>query len=293
VYVYNCNPVATAPDQNAIVRGLQREDLFTVVHEQVLTDTCAYADIVLPATTFLEHRDVRRGYGNYVIGGARPVVPAAGEAKPNEEVFSLLGRAMGWKDAAFTWDSATWVEKIAAAMRWPGGPVNAATLLEGKSQRYDFPGETPVQFRTVMPQTPDGKIHFTFPELGGAPYQYDAVEDGHYPLALISPANNKMVSSTFGEFNYPELFARLHPKDAAARGIRAGDVVRVFNDLGEVLCRAEISDRIREGVVSIPKGAWRKSSRNGQTATALCPATVNVVAGGACFNDARVEVARA
>jgi anaerobic selenocysteine-containing dehydrogenase len=291
LFVYNCNPMATAPDQNAILRGLAREDLFTVVHEQVMTDTCAYADIVLPATTFLEHHDVRRGYGNYVIGGARPVVPAAGEAKPNEHVFALLGRAMGWQDAPFTWNSETWVQKIAAAMRWPGGPVNADTLLAGRTQRYDFPGKTPIQFRTVMPQTPDGRIHFTFPALGPAPYRYDPVEAARYPLALISPANNKMVSSTFGEFNYPELRVRLHPRDAAARGIAEGDTVRAFNDLGEVVCRAEISDRIREGVVSIPKGAWRKSSRNGHTATALCPATTGT-AGGACFNDARVELSR-
>jgi anaerobic selenocysteine-containing dehydrogenase len=101
-----------------------------------------------------------------------------------------------------------------------------------------------------------------------------------------------MISSTLGEFNYPELRVRLHPDDAAPRGIRSGDIVRIFNDFGEVHCRAEISDRIRPGVVSMPKGAWRKSSRNGQTPTALCPAHVNVVAGGACYNDARIEVAR-
>jgi len=100
----------------------------------------------------------------------------------------------------------------------------------------------------------------------------------------------KSPTSTLGEFNYPELRVTLNPQDAAARSIAAGDPVRVFNQLGEVVCRADLSDRLREGVVVIPKGAWRKSSRNGRTATALCPATISEVGGGACYNDARVEV---
>ena len=102
-----------------------------------------------------------------------------------------------------------------------------------------------------------------------------------------------MITSTLGESNYPELRVSLHHDDAVARGISEGDVVRVFNDLGEVICRARISDRLRQSVVSIPKGAWRKSSLNGRTSTVLCPSTVNVVGGGACYNDARVEVTRA
>ena len=293
LFVYNCNPVATAPDQNEIIRGMVREDLFTVVHDQVMTDTCHYADIVLPATTFLEHRDVRRGYGNYVIGGSRPVIPPCGEAKPNHEVFSLLGRAMGWSDEAFQWSAEAWVEKISAAVEMPEGQrLRASELLAGRAERYHFPGELPVQFNTVFPQTADKKIHFTFPALGDAPYSFHPVEDAKYPLALITPSNTKMISSTLGEWNYPELRVRLHPRDAAPRGIRAGDTVRIFNDLGEVICKVEISGRIREGVISMPKGAWRKASLNGQTPTALCPAHVNVVAGGACYNDARVEITR-
>jgi len=101
-----------------------------------------------------------------------------------------------------------------------------------------------------------------------------------------------MISSTLGEFNYSELWLTLHPADAATRGISDGDEVRVFNDLGEVHCRVRLSDRMRDGVCGLPKGAWRNSSRNGQTSTALCPQHVNEVGGGACFNDARVQVER-
>jgi len=106
----------------------------------------------------------------------------------------------------------------------------------------------------------------------------------------VSPGSSKMISSTLGELNLPQVTVTMHPADAATRGIEEGDTVRVFNHLGEVICRVHVSDRVREGVVAMPKGAWRKASANGRTATALCPATVNEVGGGACFNDARVEV---
>ena len=292
LFVYNCNPAATVPDQEAVLRGLAGDDLFTVVHEQVMTDTALYADIVLPATTFLEHHDIRRGYGSYVAGGVQPAIAACGEAKPNEEVFALLGRAMGFTDAPFTWDSATLKRKLAESLMLAGKPAEVEPLTGGGMIRYDFPGPLPVQFGTVMPQTLDRKIHFAPTALGPRPFHFEEITSARYPLALISPATSKMVSSTFGEFNYPELRVLLHPRDAAARGIREGDRVRVFNELGEVVCRALVGERVREGVVSMPKGAWRKSSPNRRTATALCPPTTGT-GGGACFNDARVNVSRA
>ena len=293
LFVYNANPAATTPDQESVLRGLGREDLFTVVSEQVMTDTAMFADIVLPATTFLEHHDIRRAYGAYVAGGCIPVIQARGEAKPNQWLFAALGRAMGFDDIPFQWDSATGMRKVAEALTLAGRPVDPAVLAAGKIERYDFPGPQPVQFQTAFPLTPDGKIHLAPSVLGPRPYVFVPVESTRYPLALISPSNSKMISSTLGEFNYPELRVAIHPADATPRGVSNGDVVRVFNDLGEVVCRAQVSDHVREGVVSMPKGAWRKSSLNGRTSTALCPATTNVVGGGACYNDARVEVARA
>jgi len=290
LFVYNCNPAATAPDQNAIIKGLQREDLFTVVFEQVLTDTALYADILLPAVTFLEQREIKKGYGSYVVGGVQPVIAPLGEAKPNEEVFALLGKAMGWPDEPFQWDTETYMEKVAGALSLNGERGELDTFSNGKIQHYQFSEAPPVQFKTALPQTADKKAHLTFEALGKNPFQYQPVFEEKFPLALISPANSKMISSSLGEFNYPELFLTLHPDDAAERGIRDGDTVRVFNSLGEVLCKCKVRDGVRRGVVSMPKGAWRKSSLNGLTSTALCPPTANEVAGGACFNDARVEV---
>jgi anaerobic selenocysteine-containing dehydrogenase len=182
------------------------------------------------------------------------------------------------------------MRKVAEALEMNGRRVNSEPLLSGRIHRYDFDGPTPVQFRSVFPPTPERKANLVPAVLGPEPYAYQRVQDGPYPLALISPSNNKMISSILGEFNYPELFLALHPEDASARNIGEGDRVRIFNHLGEVVCRANLSTRIRPGVVALPKGAWRKSSLNGRTSTALCPPHVNVVAGGACYNDARVEV---
>jgi anaerobic selenocysteine-containing dehydrogenase len=182
------------------------------------------------------------------------------------------------------------MRKIAETLQLGQQPTSLAALQEGKGQHYDFPGSAPIQFDTVFPRTPDKKAHLTPTVLGKTPFRYQPVRQPGYPLALISPSNNKMISSILGEFNYPTLQLTMHPTDATARHILDGDTVRIFNALGEVICRAQVTARIREGVVALPKGAWRKSSRNGLTSTALCPADINEVGGGACFNDARVEV---
>jgi anaerobic selenocysteine-containing dehydrogenase len=292
LFVYNCNPVVTVPDQNAVIRGLLRDDLFTVVFDQVRTDSAAYADILLPATTFLEHDDVCVSYGTYVVGGVRPVIPARGEARSNPDVFAALGRGMGWDDEPFHWDPQHYVRKVANSLTLGETRGDGGLLEQGRGQSCEYPSGTPIQFQTVRPLTRDGKIEMTPAELGREPYRFDQVRSDDYPLALISPATARLVSSTLGEFNYDELVVTVHPVDASAREIDDGDEVRVFNDLGAVICRAAVRSSVRPGVVSMPKGAWRRSSRNGATSTALCPADVNVVAGGACFNDARVDISR-
>jgi anaerobic selenocysteine-containing dehydrogenase len=292
LFVYNCNPVATVPDQNGILRGLLREDLFTVVFEQVMTDTARYADILLPATTFLEHYDFKRSYGSYVVGATKPVIDACGEARSNASVFAELGRRAGFEDPIFHWTEEDLQQRVVAAIELQGKPVSPEPFARGGMHRYDFDGSpNPVQFESVFPQTEDGKIHLAPACLGPAPYAYEEIRSDSFPLCLITPASSKLVSSTFGEFNVQELHLTIHPDDAGPRGIVSGDRVRIWNDLGEVECIARVDAHVREGVVSLPKGAWMKSSLNGRTSTALTPSNVNVVGGGACFNDARVQVA--
>ena len=290
LFVYNCNPVATVPEQARVIDGLARDDLFTVVFDQVMTDTAAFADIVLPATTFLEHRDLKISYGSYVVAGVVPVIPRSGEARSNHDVFSALGRAMSFADEAFQWDEETAFERMAECVSYGGEQADLDTLSAGGVHRLAKPAFRPIQFQDVSPRMSDRRVNLCPSALGDAPYEYENLEDVAFPLALLSPATSKLTSSTFGEFNLPRLKVVLNPQDAGSRGIHHGSRVRVFNGLGEVVCIADVSDSVRQGVASMPKGAWRKASGNGFTSTALCPATVNVVAGGACFNDARVEV---
>ena len=292
LFVYNSNPAATVPDQNAVIAGLAREDLFTVVFDQVMTDTARYADILLPATTFLEHEDIQVGYGAYVVGGVRAAIAPRGESRSNHDVFSALGRAMGYEDEVFSWNGLEALKRVAATMRLNGEQADSTLLEAGKQQTYNFPGDAPVQFESVFPLTSDKKIHLTPSALGHGAYDYRPLRDAGYPLALLTPAISRMTNSTAGEWSYPILEVTIHPEDASTRGIDTGNVVRVHNLLGEVHCRARVSDSTRVGVVSIPKGAWMKSSENGRTATALCPPTVDNVGAGACFNDARVDVER-
>lgn len=290
LFVYNSNPAATTPNQNAVLQGLMRDDLFTVVFEQVMTDTALLADILLPAVTFLEQEELKKSYGAYVFQYLAPVIERIGESRPNEEVFAMLGRAMGWNDQAFQETTDDYLRRAAGAVKGLGRSLSLERLRTERLMQFDFPGPHPVQFQTVFPRTEDGKVNFAPAILGSSPYELlKDQNDPAYPLALISPATNKTISSTLGEYNFPELHVVMNSLDAGARGLQDGAFVRVYNNYGEVHCRLKIQDRVSAGVVVIPKGAWRRSSRNGKTATALAPDTLGT-AGGACFNDARVEV---
>jgi len=288
LFVYNCNPLATMPDQNRVLEGLKREDLFTVVYEQVVTDTARYADVLLPATTFLENYDIAKGYGPISLQLVKPVIEPTGEARANAEVFSELAARLGIGEAEAEIDTL-----LRIASRLP--PAVSAELMESGSASPPF-GGAPIQFSDVFPLTPDRKIDL-FPAAlhEGAPaglygYQPDPGTE-RYPLALISPASEKSVSSTLAELRQRPAVLQMHPDDAHARGLATDDPVRVFNDLGEVHCPIALNKDIRPGTVSLPKGLWRRSTYNGSTSNALVPDSLTDLGGGACFNDARVQVA--
>ena len=288
LFVYNCNPLATMPDQNRVLRGLQRDDLFTVVYDQVVTDTARYADVLLPATTFLENYDIAKGYGPITLQLVRPAIEPVGESRPNPEVFSDLAERLGIGIAEEETDT---LLRIAARIPEPYG----SELMERGAATPPY-GGTPIQFVDVFPLTPDRKVHLCPEELDqeapGGLYAYRPdPATARYPLALISPASEKTVSSTMGELRARAGVLQMHPSDARARGLANDDPVRVFNDLGEVHVPLGINKDMRPGTVSLPKGLWRKSTYNGATSNALVPDTLTDVAGGACFNDARVEVA--
>jgi anaerobic selenocysteine-containing dehydrogenase len=288
LFVYNCNPVSTAPDQNRVKQGLLREDLFTVVHEQVMTDSTHYADLILPAPTFLEQYDVAKGYGAYHLHLVQPVIAPAGESRPNHDVFEELSVRLGQTDLVSGLGEAGALMDLAA--RLPDD--HSTTLLAGQVAQGPA-GGAPIQFVDVFPKTPDRKVHLyprQVPMTNGLyGYAPDPATERH-PLSLISPASVHTISSTLGELRPGIATLKIHPDDANARAISDGDVIRVFNDLGEVHCEARVTPETRPGTVALPKGLWARSTLNGATANALVPDSLTDLAGGACFNDARVQV---
>jgi anaerobic selenocysteine-containing dehydrogenase len=292
LFVYDSNALATTPNQSLVRRGLEREDLFTVVFDAVATDTVRYADIVLPATTFLEHRELSRGYGAYAMHVSDPVIDRVGESRPNYEVFAELARRTGVARDEEIPDEAEAVRRLIDS-------TGHGEALRGHLERAGWApapsGERPVQFVDVFPRTADGRIDLVPEDLdreapeGLYAYRPDPGTSEH-PLALISPASGRTVSSTFGQLRSETVPLEIHARDAAERGIASGDRVRVSNGWGEVVCRALVSDSVRPGVVSLPKGLWSHHTENGATANSLVPDSLTDVAGGACFNDARVEV---
>jgi anaerobic selenocysteine-containing dehydrogenase len=294
LFVYNANPLATVPNQEKVREGLSREDLFTVVFDPVVTDTALYADVLLPATTFLERDEMSRGYGAMVLQEGRAVIPPVGESRPNHEVFAELTRRAGLARAGDP-DSAP--EMTRAILR---GSKSGETIRQALDRSgIAFPGgnAAPVQFVDVFPLTGDRKVHLVPEELdreapdGLYGFRPDP-ESFEFPLALISPATDRTISSTLGELHDEQVPLEMAPRDAEARGIGDGDEVRVFNEIGEVRCLARRNPALREGVVMLSKGLWSHNTLSGAGATALAPDTLTDLGGGACFNDARVEVRR-
>jgi anaerobic selenocysteine-containing dehydrogenase len=291
LFVYNCNPAVTVPDQHRILRGLQREDLFTVVFEQVMTDTALYADVVLPATTFLEGYDFARAYGPINLELAIPVIDAEGESRSNADVFGELCERLGVLEDLEPSGELDLLVRVLDEL-----PGTIGTAIRDGRKPVPACGIAPVQFVDVFPNTPDQKIDL-FPlsleqsaPMGLYRFQPDPATT-RYPLTLISPASDRTISSTLGELPRPDVKLTMHPEDAVSRGLADNDLVRVFNELGELHCTMTVSRSVRPGMVSLPKGIWRRSMRNNVTGTALVPDTLTDIGSGACFNDARVQVA--
>jgi anaerobic selenocysteine-containing dehydrogenase len=292
LFVYNSNAAVTSPDQRRIIRGLEREDLFTVVFEQVMTDTARFADVVLPATTFLEGYDLVRGYGPISLRLGKPVIEAVGEARPNADVFGELLHRLDLAEP--TDPNGELEEMLHVIARMPG---SSGDEISAHGAAIPIAGGRPIQFVDVYPRTAGCKVDL-FPEhldalspAGLYGYQPDPATV-EYPLALISPASERTISSTLSELPRPEVRLLMHPEDASARGLNDGDEVRIFNALGEVRCGLQVGTWVRPGTVVLPKGLWRKHTANGYTANALAPDSLTDLGGGACFNDARVDVRR-
>jgi anaerobic selenocysteine-containing dehydrogenase len=289
LFVYNANPVAMTPDQNRILAGLARQDLFTVVHDQVLTDTARFADLLLPAPTVFEQRELHKSYGHYTLQYSEPVIEPIGESLANPELFARLARAMGFEEPELQATEEELLRTALAGDRGRLGGADADDLRRERAVPVRFRGSAElVQFGTDFPTTANGRIDLSPRQCAAVTY---APPRGAWPLVLLSPASDKTINSIFGEFNLSHPHLAMHPSDAVTRGVHDGQPVRVFNDLGEVHVPVRLSRDLRPGVVTLPKGMWRSSTLNGSTVTALVPDALTDIGGGACFNDARVDVA--
>jgi anaerobic selenocysteine-containing dehydrogenase len=298
LFIYNHNPVCTHPDQNRMRRGLSRDDLFVVGSDVVMTDSMSYADVILPAASHFEFDDLYTAYGHSYLQRAEPVIPTVGESLPNTEIFRRLAARFGFDDAIFRDDDRALMDAAVDpddprlnGYRPSTLPLDDALLMTTPA------GEPVLMCNTVAPATRSGKIELYSEDLErkfgfGVP-RYEAVS-GDYPLMLISPSSAKRTNATFGgdEASLGSEIIEIHPHTAAERNIDDGRPVRVWNDLGEVVLQAKISDAVRPGVLYSPKGTWLETSSTGQTVNALIAADRKTdIVDGACYNDTFVEVA--
>ncbi len=283
---WNSNPAAIAPDQEQVLAGLRRDDLFVVVLEQFMTDTAALADVVLPATTQLEHLDVLFSWGHHYLTWNEPAIEPLGEAKPNAEAFRLIAARLGLDDACFAESDRELVDALLA-------DFDEGDLRERGWRKIDL-GQGPVPHAEGGFGTETGRVSLHADYLPPAEVA-DAQLAERYPLALITPKTHLFLNSTFANQRrqraaQPSPEVVLHPDDATSRGVADGVQVRVFNERGSFVCGARVSDDARPGVVVAPMGWWNGDYADGRSSQATTSQALTELGHAPTFNDNRVEL---
>lgn len=305
--VYNSNPASVCPDQSRVMKGLRREDLFTVVLEHFLTDTAKYADIVLPATTQLEHFDIHSSYGHlYVQANPAAIAPLA-EAKPNTEIFRLLAKELNFPSELFEISD----EELARQSMPTDGAFEGIALedIVDGAKRLNLP-ENFTPFAHGGFGTPSGKCHLFSPSEAAAgrdplPYYHPPHEDpqtkpelaARYPLQMLTPPSPSFLNSTFVNVDSlrheaGEPMVEIHPIDAAVRNIRHGDAVIIVNDRGQFQAKAVVAETVKPGVVVTTGCWWSQYTPDGQNCNALTSTAGTDFGDGGTFFDNLVEIRR-
>ena len=309
LYILMANPVASSPNASKIIEGLRREDLFTVVHELFMTDSADYADIVLPATSQLEHADLHKGYGHTFLSYNTPAIAPLAESKSNWEVSQLLATEMGFDDPWLHQSTDEIITEILQNSQHNNPHLAGFTLARLKAEgAIPYPLDSDIPFIDRQFPTPSGKVELYCEALikegiDPLPTFVPAHDNsrpehsnGHFPddaaLKLICGASHHMVSSTFS--NHPNSIKQLrlptihiHPDDAATRHITTGEIVQVFNKRGSIELLAKVDQSVRPGVVSSDKGRWHKHT-NGNNVNILSPDSIGDLAGQSTFHTNRV-----
>ncbi len=313
LFVYACNPAAVTPNHNLVIAGLKRKDLFTVVHEQFFTDTTDYADIVLPATTFFEHKDLVQSYGHYYLQVSQPAIQPLGECRSNVDLFRALAARMGFTGSEFTETDDSMIDRAIAG----GGPrlkgIDRARLEKEGHARLNFSsgmannGE-PLPFQPFAEGnfgTPSGKAEFYSEQLKNAGLDpvasFEPPEESRhtaaakrFPLELLARKADNFLNSSF--CNTPSVaeledtgLLEIAPADALARGIQHGDSVRTFNDRGDLILRAHVNGSVQPGTVA-SRLNWAKLSAGGKNINALTSEKLTDLGNSATFYSVLVEV---
>lgn len=295
LYIYSSNPACTAPDQNQVLRGLQREDLFTVVHERFLTDTTRYADIVLPATTSLESEDLYYSYGHYTIQRARAVIPPVGESKSNWQTARLLAKAMHLTDPIFDQTEEDLVEALIASTKkaWPLPLTSEALQKLRDCLPVDLP--LPEDYKLHF-ATPSGKIEIKNPRCQPPLPDYLPPHKNSEPFHLINAPDMRILDSSFNERDELTrgniMTLLIHPEDAAARGLHDGDPVRARNKRGYAHFTLKLSDRVNRGTLVTEGVWWQAYTKDGNT-NRLTSMRLTDKDGGSTFYDVSVTIEKA
>jgi anaerobic selenocysteine-containing dehydrogenase len=290
LYVYHSNPGAVTPDQNQVLRGLAREDLFTVVHERFMTDTARYADIVLPSTSSLEHSDLYRSYGTYCIQRAKAVIPPAGESKSNWEVFCLLAQKMGFDDPFFKQTDDDLIDHLLSIPTPMREGIDQKDFAAGKAVELPLPSDVRTRYRT-----PSGKIEILNPKESRPLPCYLPPYDSDYPFRLMTAPSLYALNSSFRERKdllkkEKAMFLQMNPADAEAKGLKEGSSVIAFNQLGEVSFILRITPNVPRGVVVAEGVWWLEHCPGSRSVNALTSQRLTDQGEGSTFYDNTVDV---
>lgn len=298
--VYNSNPAVTTPNQNLVIKGLEREDLLTVVSEHFLTDTTRYADYIFPATSVLENWDVFSSWGTPYININEPAIEPLGESKPNSELFRLLSKEMGFKEDYLYEADIDIVKKTLDSQHAYMEGISFELLRKHGGQKLNIPTRW-IPHATGNFKTSSGKCHFYDPKLEQPlpeyiPFQYSDEERKQYPLHLLSIKTPKnFLNSSHANVDHilkkeGKFYLEIHPRDADARQIADGDELKVYNQRGRVLITARISNKVRQGVVCMPQGFWPSLLKGGSSANALTSHLLTDMGRGGAIQETKVEV---
>jgi anaerobic selenocysteine-containing dehydrogenase len=292
LYVYHSNPASITPDQNQVLKGLVREDLFTVVHERFMTDTAKYADVVLPSTSSLEHGDIYRAYGNYCIQRVKAVVPPVGESKSNWEVFSLLAQAMGFPEPFFRQSAEDLIRHVLSIPAPLRQGIDEKAFAAGKAVELPLPEGYKTQYKT-----PSGKLEILNPKEAHPLPRYLPPHGGKEPYRLMTAPSLYALNSSFREredlrTQDRAMFLQMNPGDAREKGLVDGERVAAFNDLGEVSFILRVTPKVPAGVVVAAGVWWLEHCPGRRSVNALTSQRLTDLGRGSTFYDNTVEVKR-